>query len=269
MTTRKSYNSAQHRFINFCYQLGKIHALGSPCPAEEWTLCLFATFLANSMRRNSMKVYLPAVRALHIEQGFDDPLTNCLRLQRVLCGIKRMQGESQRQHIPITDNLMLVIKRSLNLNTVDHCKFWAACTLAYFGFLRSAEFTFSSLSAFNPSCHLQVRDVSVDSAVPPMCLSLCIKASKTDPFRRGTFIHIGRGKPPLCAVDVLLQYLNLRGDCPGPFLLLQSGQPLNHSLLTSWLCQIMDNAGIQGNFSSYSFRIGAATVAARNGVPEH
>ncbi|XP_068742958.1 uncharacterized protein [Montipora capricornis] len=269
IATQKSYNSAQRRFVNFCYQLGKIHASGSPCPAEEWTLCLFATFLANSMRHSSIKVYLSAVRALHIEQGFGDPLTNCLRLQRVLRGIKRKQGESQRQRLPITDNLMLVIKRSLNLNTVDHCMFWAACTLAYFGFLRSSEFTVSSLSAFNPSCHLQVKDVSVDSAVAPMCLRLCIKASKTDPFRRGTFIHIGRGKPPLCAVDALLQYLNLRGDSPGPLFLLQSGQPLTRSLLTSWLRQIMDNAGIQGNFSSHSFRIGAATVAARNGVPDH
>jgi len=28
-------------------------------------------------------------------------------------------------------------------------------------------------------------------------------------------------------------------------------------------------AGVQGNFSSHSFRIGAATVAAANGVPDH
>jgi len=90
-----------------------------------------------------------------------------------------------------------------------------------------------------------------------------------DPFRQGTFIHIARGKPPLCAADALLQYLNLRGDSHGPSILLQSGQPLTRSLLTSWLGQIMDNAGIQGNFSSHSFQIDAATVAAGNGVPDH
>ena len=31
----------------------------------------------------------------------------------------------------------------------------------------------------------------------------------------------------------------------------------------------MVSARIPGNFSSHSFRIGAATVAARNGVPDH
>ena len=31
----------------------------------------------------------------------------------------------------------------------------------------------------------------------------------------------------------------------------------------------MAAAGIAGNFSSHSFRIGAAIVAARNGIPDH
>ena len=36
-----------------------------------------------------------------------------------------------------------------------------------------------------------------------------------------------------------------------------------------WLRQIMPSARIPGNFSSHSFRIGAATVAARSGIPDH
>ena len=59
------------------------------------------------------------------------------------------------------------------------------------------------------------------------------------------------------------------GDAPGPLFLFQSGQPLSHSVLTDWLQQIMVSARIPGNFSSHSFCIGAATVAARNGVPDH
>ena len=49
----------------------------------------------------------------------------------------------------------------------------------------------------------------------------------------------------------------------------QDGQLLTRTLLTSWLTKIMDAAGFAGNYSSHSFRIGAATVAARNGVPDH
>ena len=96
-----------------------------------------------------------------------------------------------------------------------------------------------------------------------------IKASKTDPFRKGCFIHIGLGRSPLCAVHPLMAYLAIRGDAPGPLFLFQTGQPLSRALLTSWLRQIMASAGVEGNFSSHSFRIGAATVAARHGIPDH
>ena len=83
-STCNSYASGQKTFHDFCTQLGKVHPSGSPCPADEWTLFLFATFLANSVQHATIKVYLSAVRSLHIEQDFPDPLLNCLRLQRVL-----------------------------------------------------------------------------------------------------------------------------------------------------------------------------------------
>jgi hypothetical protein len=79
-----------------------MNSRGSPLPAEEWTLCLFATWLADDLKAASIKVYLSAVRALHIEQGFPDPLSGCLRLQRVLKGIKRCQGSSSDKRLPVT-----------------------------------------------------------------------------------------------------------------------------------------------------------------------
>ena len=42
-----------------------------------------------------------------------------------------------------------------------------------------------------------------------------------------------------------------------------------HNILTDWPRQIMASAKVPGNFSSHSFRIGAATIAAHNGVPDH
>ena len=139
----------------------------------------------------------------------------------------------------------------------------------FFGFLRAAEFTVPNLASFSPAIHLSVADISVDSRQSPTCLRVRIKASKTDPFRQGCHIHIGLGRAPLCAVHALMAYLSLRGKAPGPLFLLASGQPLSRALLTDWLRQIFSTAGIEGNFSSHSFRIGAATVAARNGIPDH
>ena len=93
--------------------------------------------------------------------------------------------------------------------------FWAACSLGYFGFLHALEFTVPNLSSFSSSLHLGVQDISVDSPSAPSCMHVRIRGSKTDPFRKGCFIHIGVGRRPLCAVHAVMNYLALRGDAPG------------------------------------------------------
>ena len=126
-----------------------------------------------------------------------------------------------------------------------------------------------SLASFSPSIHLTVLDIAMDAPFFSSCMRIKIKASKTDPFRKGSDIHIGLGRHSLCAVQVMMAYLSQRGSSPGPLFCLRDGQPLSCGLLTKWLRQIMAAAGIAGNFSSHSFRIGAATVGACNGIPDH
>ena len=268
-TTRSTYASGQRRFLDFCRQLGRLGPDGSPCPVDEQTLCLFVTHLAQSVQYTTIKVYLSAVRALHIEQGFPDPLVDCLRLQRVLRGIRRSQGDSKVTRHPVTDHTLLAVFKFVDLNIPDHCMLWAACNLAYFGFLRSSEFTVSNLASFSPEVHLSLADIAVDSYDAPTCLRIRLKASKTDPFRKGCLIHIGKGSYPLCAIQSLMAYLAARGNRAGPLFMFQDGRPLSRASLTEWLRKTLLMAGIPGNFSSHSFRIGAATVAARNGVPDH
>jgi len=270
ISTRRSYSSAQERFINFCYMSARLNSHGSPFPTDEWTLCLFVTFLTESLRHASIKVYLSAVRSLHIDHGFPDPLKNCLQLQCVLSWVKRLQGaKSYNQRLLITADILNLVLSSLDLSSYNDSMFWAACTLAYFGFLRSAEFTVPCLSSFNHTTHITVADIAVDSLTNPSCLQVTIKASKTDPFRQGCSIYIGKGNRPLCAVQAMVSYLSLRGDRPGPLFLLSNGQPLTRDLATQRLRSIIQAAGMRGNYSSHSFRIGAATMAAQAGIPDH
>lgn len=226
--------------------------------------------LAESIRHPSIKVYLSAVRSLHIEQGMPDPLLNCLQLQRVLKGIKRVQGANiSATRLPVSPEVLSIVRAGLNLSSFDDCMLWAACTLAYFGFLRSAEFTVPSLAAFDPAVHLSAQDITVDSTEAPTCLQVHVKASKTDPFRQGCHVYIGVGSPSLCAVRSVLCYLARRGNTSGPIFILSNGQPLTRQLVTDRLRAILKSAGVTGNYSSHSFRIGAATMAAKRGIPDH
>ena len=100
-------------------------------------------------------------------------------------------------------------------------------------------------------------------------LSAPIKCSKTDPFRQGCFIYLGQGRPPLCSVAASLAYLNLRGPEPGPLFRYANGCPLSRQQLSTSLQSILRSAGVSSQYSGHSFRIGAATTAARRGIPDH
>jgi len=227
----------------------------------------FATVLADNLNHSSSKVYLSAVRSLYIDQGFPDPLLRCLRLQRLLRGIKRVQGPVSPRRLPITVDHLRVIQCSLDLSIADHVMLWAACCLGFFGFLRAGEFTVNS--AFHPSTHMTVSDLQADSLVNPTCFKVRIKCSKTDPFRAGCDIYLGRGVDSVCPIVALGNYLTQHGSTPGPLFMFSDGHPLTQQQLSSLVQSILHAAGYSGSYSGHSFRIGAATTTAARGVPDH
>ena len=129
------------------------------------------------------------------------------------------RGDSRATRHPVTDSKLLIIFKSLGLNIPDHIMFWAACNLAFFGFLCSGEFMVPTLASFSPDVHLSLKDIAFDSYEVPTMLHVRLKASKTDPFRKGCFIHISRGNSPLCAVQSLITYLHVQGKGAGPLFL--------------------------------------------------
>ena len=163
-STRQVYGSAQRQFLAFCSQ-DIPSDLGQPLlPASEQTLMRFCAHLADRLHHSSIKVYLSAVRSLHIDYGYPDPLSNCLQLQRLLRGIKRHHGSNLPQCQPVTADLMGVLHKSLDLSIPDNVMLWAACCLGFFGFLRAGEFTTNS--SFDPSLDLTPADLQVDSSNP-------------------------------------------------------------------------------------------------------
>ena len=68
LSTHRTYATAKRKLKEFCKQLGNLHLSGSPCLANDWTVCLFATFLAQSVHHSTIKVYLSGVGVLQVGQ---------------------------------------------------------------------------------------------------------------------------------------------------------------------------------------------------------
>lgn len=267
-STKQTYTSGERRFLDFC-------TLHSPhrstyLPTNEETLIQFVAYLAKTIKHSSIKGYLAAVRHLHIRSGYDLDLKKFLRLQLICRGIKRSQGDSTRIRLPITINHLKLFFQLLAIPTspsYDSIMVWAAMTLAFFGFLRLGEMTCNS--PYSCTRHLSPGDVTFFPSIQnPDHMSVRIKISKTDPFRSGQTIVIGKTDQRVCPVLAMTNYLSYRGTTLGPLFQYLSGAPLTKAGLTSETRQLLSMSGFQpSQYAGHSYRIGAATTAASVGLP--
>ena len=261
-SSRRVYSVAQRAYFTFC-SLYKLPVL----PASEFSLMLFVTWLSQDkgLAPSFISTYLASIRSLHVDFGLPDPTNGALRLRRILRAARPIPGSTPRPlRLPITVPLLAIIAQALDSPTFDNVMFWAACCTAFFGFLRVSEFT--CYGPYDPIMHLSRSDLSLD---PAGFYRLYLKRSKTDPFALGCTIILGPSGRRICPVIALSRYITLRGTSPGPLFILANGLPLSPSVVNTWLRSILSATGIPGYYSSHSFRIGAATSAARAGVPDH
>jgi hypothetical protein len=222
----------------------------------------------------TIKSYLSSVRNLLINAGVSSPVIYTPRVELVIRGIKRAKvglGSPVRSRLPITPNLLLKLKGvwSIPPLTTDKLMLWAAVCIAFFGFLRCAEFTVSSLVAYDPNRHLSFNDIVLLHPPKVTTVAVNIKCSKTDQFGKGVQIFLSRTKSSLCPVSALLDYLTVRGSNNVPLFIRSTGQPLTRAFLVAQVQSALQSLGMQvGQFTGHSFQIGAATTALKAGISD-
>ena len=249
-----------------------------PTPASEHLLCKFVTYLAlNKISSNTIKVYLSGVRQLHIREGLPPPPTaNMAKLAQVLRGIKISQASTQPTssrppRLPITPEILRRIKVRWQQDppSQDRIMLWAAFLTCFFGFFRSGEICAGHSESFDPSADLSVDNVKVDSVHNPRTIRIRLSKSKTDQLREGAVINLPRTEDDLCPVAALLTWLVYRGNSPGPLFFFRSGAHLTRPSMVVELRKALSEVGLDPNhFSGHSFRKGAATTAAAQGIPD-
>ncbi|XP_078354436.1 uncharacterized protein LOC144639048 [Oculina patagonica] len=264
-STRRAYQAGIRRYSTFCYS-----RQWDPFPASELQLRYFASWLSDQVSFPTIKLYLAGIRYAHIENRLTDPFADAPLLHLLLRGIKRTNGLSSRRRLPITMSVMRQLKGALSADpqfaSQDKLMLWSAFTLAFFGFLRSSEFTSPSSTYFNSLVHLSHSDISFTS---DGSLTMQLKSSKTDPFRKGCSIKLAPSGRSVCAVRAMHRYLaHQPSRSATPLYLFSTGQFLTRDKVTSILRILLQRLGFATErYASHSFRIGAATTAAEAGLP--
>ena len=127
-------------------------------------------------------------------------------------------------------------------------------------------------------CGLSRADISFNNVAEASVtqMRICLKASKTDPFRQGTVIKLFKIQGHTCPVTTSIAFLHQR-DCnsrlhpySSPLFAMPNGEPLTRKSFINMLNQLCMASGLNPNlYSGHSLRIGAATSAAKRAVADH
>ena len=104
--------------------------------------------------------------------------------------------------------------------------------------------------------HLSFGDARVNNRSSPEWMEVCIKAFKTDPFRKGVTIYIKVTGGDLCPVAALLGYMVVQGNHDGPMFLFSNGDYLTRDHFVAQLHCALTAAGMVCTlYAGHSFRI--------------
>ena len=132
-STHRTYQSGLIAYTSFCFRFNI-----NPLPATSLTLQYFCADKSQSISYQTLKVYLAAIRLMHIEP--DPTMDQTLLL--VCRGIRRHQKVTERRGLPITIDILKSLKSYLRLSNYtlcEQCMLWSSFTLSFYGFLRASE----------------------------------------------------------------------------------------------------------------------------------
>ncbi|XP_040283796.1 uncharacterized protein LOC120997666 isoform X1 [Bufo bufo] len=193
------------------------------------------------------------------------PFSNQFVVKQFLKGVKRSfrRIDSRR---PITFELLgslVSVLEKCTFSKFEAILFKVAFVVTFFGALRVGELAAANKKSFSP---LEVSDINLYNN----SVGIFIKKSKTDQFAKGSWIRLAMlTESPLCPVKTVSDYFDIRPQRDGSFLIHEDGSVLTIYQFNAILkkCLVLLNLSKE-NYSSHSFRIGAATVAASLGLNE-
>ena len=136
--------------------------------------------------------------------------------------------------------------------------------LAFRAFLRIGEMTVQSANATNPNLlqwkQLEIKDTSLTVTF------IHFKHSKGKPL---TLTIKGTASPQDCPLQIMKAYLTMRGATAGPLFLYCPSVPVTRAKFNEQLRGALQFCHFcPKQFKSHSFRIGAATTAAAQGMSD-
>lgn len=252
-----TYRTGQRCYERVCHRL---HC--PPWPATTQAILHFLAALhERGLCHSTAQVYVAAVRHYHLVNRLDVSPFADPAVKAALEGLHRLSPGSEDQRRPIRPHqlagLLWSLSTSRSLGAGDAAMLRAAFATAHAGFLRVGEYTAPSRHQFKPKRTLTRSRLAISGEQ----LTLTLPRTKTNQYRP-TRVVIKATGGIACPVAAMQRYLATRDAAPHlPLFTRQDGGYLTATDVNYWV-----RRHLGPDYSSHSFRIGAATSASEVGT---
>lgn len=263
-STRKAYLRSWNLLLEYCDSFKS--TFNFPC-----SLTLICNFVSHLYLLNlspaSIISHVSAISYVHKICNVADP-THHFVIRKILKGTQNLKKTSDSR-MPITKSMLQKILTALQHTVPDKQSvilLRAIFLLAFHGFFRLGELVIRDNSQFN--LVVQRNDISF---VQGDGVQLILKHFKTMKNNQPITIFLSPCKQSVfCPVQALQLYVDTFHHITGPLFSFLSGKPVTHSFVINNLKSALTFCGFNPDlYKGHSFRIGAATEAAKLGFSEN
>lgn len=256
-STRRSYRQAWTEFLSYV----QVHNIEGHYSVDKRIMLNFVLHLINKgFSYTTISGKLAGV-SFYGQLCWGRDLVGDVLLRRMLKGLNRSRSQSVHLREPITYPLLRQLLEQLPLCCYDlwEVTHFRLCIIwLFFGAFRVTE-----LLGLRDQMGIQCSEVQVQDDT----LKIWLRRSKTDQLGKGTWVQLrNSGVQECCPLSECYSFLHSSGLKGGSIFLHKNGAKISsaHLLAVLWKTQVGVGQD-PGQFGTHSFRIGAATEAARLG----
>lgn len=241
-------------------------------PISPANLALFIAYLYDAGYASAtVKTYVSSIGYFHRLADVRDP-TKVGYIMEMLRGYGKLRS-SVDNRLPVTVPILQKAFDLLPQLSISHYQsvlFKAMSSLAFFAFLRMGEITIRSVHETCKVLQLSQILTLTNQHGHPTSVKITFQNFKHSYNLPPVSLVISRQlNGTVCPVQRLLDYLRLRGTAAGPLFLNEDRQPVQRKAFADLLAMVFHHLGLPcSNYKGHSFRIGAASLAAEQGLSD-
>ena len=270
-STTQTYGAGLLVYHLFCDKFNIPEELRAPASTD--LMVSFVSTLAGAYSGSAVRNYVSAVRAWHILHRLpwqldQDALDTSIRASQKLAPSSSARAVRQ----PVTPQILLAIRASLNLSEGRDAAIWACATCLFYGVARLGELTVKTLKDFQPKLHVKPQDVTLQCDRDGHEVTAIFIPWTKVAGEKGEEICFARQSDLTDPVAALKHHLELNKPTVSEHLFAHTYKGCRNPLSRPvFVKRLKDHAHLlsanQKTFTGHSFRIGGTLEYLLRGIP--